>query len=198
MKQPSWTVNEIINKMSCDDYTRKQILEICEERVSLTLAEILDLDISDGYKIRICCGDHFLRTNWLERVMTRCITDHALHCGVTEVEQFAQRWLGGIDRSCSAANKASDAYVVVRAATKPIGEYIPDSIAETISAIRLYNNFYKDDAPFASSVAFAVSDAAVAAAAIKSVDENTNELDHQIQDMRDLITEMCGENNGTS
>jgi len=43
---------------------------------------------------------------WLERVVTRAVTTHALHCGVPAVEQWAMRWLSGENRTARAAEEA--------------------------------------------------------------------------------------------
>jgi hypothetical protein len=38
-----------------------------------------------------------------ERIVTRCIRAHALHCGITEAEAWARRWLSGEDRTAKSA-----------------------------------------------------------------------------------------------
>jgi len=44
-----------------------------------------------------------------EKVLTRCITNHALGCEIPEVEQWAAKWLSGEDRSQAAAEAAAEA-----------------------------------------------------------------------------------------
>ena len=53
--------------------------------------------------------DPAIRASWLERIVTRAVETHALHCGVPAVETLARAWLSGEDRSAELALWASSA-----------------------------------------------------------------------------------------
>lgn len=93
----------------CDKYDRERIAKLCAGKPSLTLLEILDHpDIPDEDKVWVACRDkNPTRHVAIEVIVTRCVTNHALHCGIPAVEAWAQKWLSGEDRSSRAAAWAS-------------------------------------------------------------------------------------------
>jgi len=93
----------------CDKYDRERIAKLCAGKPSLTLLEILDHpDIPDEDKVWVACRDkNPTRHVAIEVIVTRCVTNHALHCGIPAVEAWAQKWLSGEDRSSRAAARAS-------------------------------------------------------------------------------------------
>jgi hypothetical protein len=93
----------------CDKYDRERIVKLCAGKPSLTLLEILDHpDIPDEDKVWVACRDkNPTRHVAIEVIVTRCVTNHALHCGIPAVEAWAQKWLSGEDRSSRAAAWAS-------------------------------------------------------------------------------------------
>ena len=58
--------------------------------------------------------DPAIRASWLERIVTRAVETHALHCGVPAVETWARAWLSGEDRSAEAAAAAMAAVEAAR------------------------------------------------------------------------------------
>ena len=109
MTMPSWTVDEMLAEKPCDKYDRERIVKLCAGKPSLTLLEILDHpDIPDEDKVWVACRDkNPTRHVAIEVIVTRCVTNHALHCGIPAVEAWAQKWLSGEDRSSRAAWNAS-------------------------------------------------------------------------------------------
>jgi hypothetical protein len=109
MTMPSWTVDEMLAEKPCDKYDRERIAKLCAGKPSLTLLEILDHpDIPDEDKVWVACRDkNPTRHVAIEVIVTRCVTNHALHCGIPAVEAWAQKWLSGEDRSSRAAARAS-------------------------------------------------------------------------------------------
>jgi len=107
----TWTIDEMLAERPCPDYDRERITELWAERERLSLAEILDLDITvvDRLWVSYLSGaitpeQERRRT---DRIVTRAVTMHALHCGIVAVESWAARWLSGADRSASAAQSAA-------------------------------------------------------------------------------------------
>jgi hypothetical protein len=81
-------------------------------RKSLSLATILRMEsVTPEDRVWVCCQPGVMtveqRAAWLERIVVRAVTAHALHCGVPTVEAWAARWLSGEDRSEDAAGAAA-------------------------------------------------------------------------------------------
>jgi len=53
---------------------------------------------------------------WLDLIVTRAVKNHALHCGIAEVETWAVKWLAGEDRSEQAGRAAWAASAAAEAA----------------------------------------------------------------------------------
>jgi hypothetical protein len=109
----TFTIDQILGWKPCEDYTRKRIEGLFSGRESITAEELAELDIPIEDKIWV-----FLHTKHApeitERIVTRAVTNHALTCGVSDVETWARDWLDGTDRSREAARAADEA---ARAAT---------------------------------------------------------------------------------
>ena len=59
----------------------------------------------DGYRQLREAIDHTQPS--VERIVTRAVTNHALHCGIPVVEAWAKKWLSGEDRMYNAALHAA-------------------------------------------------------------------------------------------
>ena len=106
----SWTIDEMLAERPCEEYTQERITELWAGRERLTLLEVLDLPISWADRVWVICRPdaltHEQKAEWLERIVTRAIRNHALNCGIPTVEAWAQNWLDGTDRSNAAAAAA--------------------------------------------------------------------------------------------
>ena len=116
----SWTVAEMKAEGPCKDYTLDRLTELWAGRDKLTLLEICDLDIPDADKMWCAFRPTALtsaqRGELLDRIVTRAVTNHALHCGAPGVEAWAQKWLNGEDRTARAAYAAAYAAYATDAA----------------------------------------------------------------------------------
>jgi cobalamin biosynthesis Mg chelatase CobN len=176
MSEPSWTVDEMLAERPCERYTRETLEELWNGKECLSLSDILEKDIPGADKSWVCCrpivGE--LRDKWLERVVTRAVRDHALHCGVLSVAQWAQSWLDGTDRSARAADAAARA---ADAAAYAAAYAAADAAARAAANAAAYAA--ADAARAADAAAYAAADAAYAA--------YDGEYLLQVQDMRDVI-----------
>ena len=106
----TWTIDEMRAENPCAKYGRARIADLWAGRHSLTLADILDLDIPAGERVWVACRPgalaHEMRRRWLDGIATRAVTTHARHCGVPAVEQWAVQWLDGTDRTAWAVEAA--------------------------------------------------------------------------------------------
>ena len=139
MTMPSWTVDEMLAEKPCDKYDRERIVKLCAGKPSLTLLEILDHpDIPDEDKVWVACRDkNPTRHVAIEVIVTRCVTNHALHCGIPAVEAWAQKWLSGEDRSSRAAwNAAWNAW----AAWNELDEERSQQVQDFRDAVRAKQN----------------------------------------------------------
>ena len=116
----TWTVDEMLADLPCCRcYTRERVEELWAGRERLSLLEILDLDIAAQDRVWVCCrDDHPRRAVWIWRVVGRGVREHAVHCGVPEVEHWADLWLPGEDRSAESAWAAAEAAEKARAAAR--------------------------------------------------------------------------------
>ena len=99
--------------------------------------------------------DPAIRASWLERIVTRAVETHALHCGVPAVETWARAWLSGEDRSAEAAAAAMEA--VDAAAARVAARVAAMAAAASVSA--------------AMAAAAAADEAAAAAERAQQVDD---------------------------
>jgi hypothetical protein len=79
-----------------------------EEMKDLSVLDILDLPIpaEDRIWASLQSGDHVPVA--VEAIVRRAVESHAVGCGIPEVEEWAQRWLSGEDRTTEAAWAAQE------------------------------------------------------------------------------------------
>ena len=100
-KLKTWTVKQMLAEEPCEQYTEEALAKLWAGREKVTLLDIIDMDIPDTDKLwgswrGLTKGQTDLV---LDKVVTRAITNHALHCGVPSVEIWADNWLSGKDKS---------------------------------------------------------------------------------------------------
>lgn len=102
------TVSDIMALRPC--YSESRVRELFGDRESLSLVEILQLDIPAEDRIwvltRECVCDRDLLLAWVNGVADRAVRKYCLECGNTAVEAWARGWLDGTDRSQAAAAAA--------------------------------------------------------------------------------------------
>ena len=106
-----WTVKQMLAEKPCEQYTEESLAKLWAGREKVTLLDIIAMDIPDTDKLwgswrGLTKGQTDLV---LDKVVTRAITNHALHCGVPSVEIWADNWLSGKDKSAWAAWEAAGA-----------------------------------------------------------------------------------------
>lgn len=100
-----WTVDDVMDCVPCERYTREVVEGLWDGRESIGIAEVCDLDIPTEDRVWLLC-----RAPWdviestLESIVTRAVTTYALPCEV--VRKWAERWLSGEDRSEASAEAA--------------------------------------------------------------------------------------------
>jgi hypothetical protein len=116
----TWTVDEMLAEHPCDRYNRERITELWAGKEALSLKEILFLNIPADDKLWVINRPSSLPwdicSRWMFMVVERAVRKHALHCGIPEVETWAERWLSGEDQSAEAARVARVAARVARVA----------------------------------------------------------------------------------
>jgi hypothetical protein len=97
----------------CPAYTRERLEELAAGRESLTVVEILGLDIPARDKMWVVLREPVLGTELYRAFGHACadraVERHALHCGIPKVEQWAARWLSGKAATKAAAKAARNA-----------------------------------------------------------------------------------------
>jgi len=105
---PRWTVADAVESDSC--YAKLHILELWAGRESLSVLEVLDLDIPVEDRMwaasRMICG-HPVGEIARVLTLTRVITKYALPYEATR--EWAKRWLSGEDRTFASAKEAERA-----------------------------------------------------------------------------------------
>ena len=119
----TWTVDEMLAEKPCgwdaDGYTRERLEGLFDGRDSMSTLDVCDLDIPPSDIVWVACrglGDQD-RETWLELIVTRAVTSHALRCGIPDVEAWARNWLSREDRTADAA-EAARAIAAARAAAR--------------------------------------------------------------------------------
>ncbi len=156
----TWTVDEMLAEKPCgwdsDGYTRERLEGLFDGRDSMSTLDVCDLDIPPEDIVWVgCCAlalDDKQRETWLELIITRAVTSHALHCGIPNVEAWARNWLSGKDRTADAARAAND--------TASAAYAYP---AASVAADAAYPAAFAADAAYAASAAFAWATGAAAA-----------------------------------
>jgi hypothetical protein len=192
------TPEQIIALGPCEGYNLQQITELFDNKKSVTYLEILNTDkIPLVDIIWLFCQptilDNDTKEQWLEVIVTRAVTNYALHCGINKVEKWAQNWLSSEDRTaeaaCSAAKTAKAADIAAYAA------YYVD-VADIDAA---YGAYSAAKAAYHSRAAAYTTDAARAAtyAAVYAPDDaraagyaaRKTEHKQQIEDLKELLKE---------
>jgi len=105
------TVDDVMAYEPC--YTRERVEELFAGRTEMTIREICAVDVRAKDRVWLLTQDGVLdadmRDKWITMIVTRAITNHALHCDIPEVERWAENWLSGADRSSDAARAAARA-----------------------------------------------------------------------------------------
>ena len=114
--------------------------------------------------------DPAIRASWLERIATRAVETHALHCGVPAVETWARAWLSGEDRSADAADAAW-------AAARGAAARVAARVAAMAAAASVSAAAASVSAAMAAAAAAPVA-AAVAAERAQQVDDLIAVLEH--------------------
>jgi len=103
------TIDDVLAYEPC--YTRKRVEELFAGRTEMTIREICAVDVRAKDRVWLVTQDGVLdadmRDKWITIIVTRSITNHALHCGIPEVERWAENWLSGADCSSDAAYVAA-------------------------------------------------------------------------------------------
>ena len=176
----TWTVEEMVAERLCPEYTRERISELWAGREALTLAEILDVPIAAQDRVWVACLPAALpaavQDAWLERIVSRAVTTHALRCGIPAVEVWAQSWLDGTDRTGAAARAA--AWEAARAAAWAAAG-AADAAAEAAAGAAWVA---------AGAAAWAAAEAARAAWAAARAAER----EQQIDDLRQILSSQTG------
>jgi hypothetical protein len=177
------TPQQIIDLNPCRGYDLEQLEKLFGNKESVTYLEILNTDkIPLEDIIWVFCRptvlDDDISNQWLEVIITRAVTNYALHCGIDDVEKWATNWLSGVDRTIKAAVSARNA--ATNAATNA-----------TRAATTVYaTNYALDAAAYATYAAHTAGYSAVYAAhAANDADYATLEIEHkqQIQDLKDIL-----------
>jgi hypothetical protein len=113
------TPEQIMDLNPCPDYYLERLEKLFGNKESVTYLEILDTDkIPLKDIIWLFCQptvlDKDIRNQWIEIIVTRAVTNCALHCGVDTVELWATNWLSGVDRTVEAASVARNAIYAAR------------------------------------------------------------------------------------
>ena len=106
-----WTVNQMLAEKPCAQYTKEVLLKLWAGRETVSWLDINEMDIPDADKMWGAWRG-LTKTQIdlvLEKIVTRTITNHALHCGIPSVEKWAVGWLSGEDRAAEAAARAARA-----------------------------------------------------------------------------------------
>jgi hypothetical protein len=115
----TWTVKQMLAEKPCEQYTEEVLTKLWAGCEKVSWLDIEKMDILDADKMwGAWKGLTKKQTDLvLEKIVTRAITNHALHCGVPAVEKWAGNWLSGEDRSAWAAEAArAAAWAAARAA----------------------------------------------------------------------------------
>jgi hypothetical protein len=188
----SLTPQQIVALGPCRGYDLEQIIELFDNKESVTYLEILDTDkIPLADIVWVFCQPDVLsidiRNQWLEIIATRAVTNYALHCGVDDVEKWAENWLSGKDKTFNAARNA------VHAAAS--AGYNATAYTAYNAAYAAYNAGYDACVATSDAARAATSDAARAAtsdaarAAVNATDyaARKTERKQQIQDLKDIL-----------
>ena len=96
----------------CSRYTRTRVKRLFKGKQYLTLPQIAKLRIPHADRLWVLLRkdvtDKSVLKSYSIKILTRAITDHVLHCGIAQAEQWAQNWLRGKGRTAKSAQKIYD------------------------------------------------------------------------------------------
>jgi hypothetical protein len=172
------TPEQIMDLNPCPDYYLERLEKLFGNKESVTYLEILDTDkIPLKDIIWLFCQptvlDKDIRNQWIEIIVTRAVTNCALHCGVDTVELWATNWLSGDDRTDDSARAAYSA-------SADAGDNAVDAAYNAARAGRAA-------AAAAGRTAAAATYAATAAAYYAAYAASKTERKQQIQDLKDIL-----------
>jgi hypothetical protein len=197
------TPQQIVDLKPCRGYNLQQVTELFDNKKSLTYLEILNIDKIPPWDIVwVFCQpgilDRDIRDQWTEIIVTRAVTNYALHCGIDTVEKWAKSWLSGMDRTGVSANIAGDAAYSASADAGDAAEAAADT-----AVCAAYGGGYAARAAtyaahaavYAADAAAAAIDAAYAAGAAARADyyyaaraaARKTERKQQIQDLKNIL-----------
>jgi len=189
----TWTIDELMTEKPC--YSRAKVEELYAGRDSVSIIDIFDSEIPAGDKVWMLCrpgvfeGDG--RQRWLDGIVTRAVTNYALHCGVKKVEDWAVRWLDGSDRSyaaaCAATGAAWAAWDAADATDAAWATWVAD--AATWAADAAASAASAAWAAYAAYASRAASAAYAAYASYASRAAWASEEELQVADARKILTE---------
>ena len=173
------TIDDVLAYEPC--YTRERVEELFAGRTEMTIREICAVDAPAWDRIWLLTQDGVLdadmRDKWITMIVTRAITNHALHCGIPSVEKWAADWLSGADRSSESARAA---YAARDAAC--------DAACDAANAAANAARDAARDAAYAAAHA-AYAAAAARDAAYAAYDACAAEDEQQVSDLLSLLPE---------
>ena len=190
------TIDDVMAYEPC--YRRERVEELFAGRTEMTIREICVVDVSAKDRVWLLTHDGVLdadmRDKWITMIVTRAITNHALHCGIPEVEHWAREWLSGADRSSESAHAARrDAYAAHAYAARHAADAAHASDASYIASAARYAAYIASAARYAADAA--ANAAAYAAyvvayaAAYATCAAYVTEGEQQIADLLSLLPE---------
>jgi hypothetical protein len=171
------TPQQIVDLKPCEGYNLQQVTKLFDNKKSVTYLEILDTDkIPLADIVWVFCRstvlDDDIRNQWLEVIITRAVTNCALHCGIDTVEKWAKNWLSSVDRTAKAAGTAARAAYAAGTAYN----------ATYATAAAAGNTAYN-----AANAAHAAAGYAAGDGAYSTYGARNNEYKQQIQDLKDIL-----------
>jgi hypothetical protein len=102
-----YTSEMILAHNPCKEYTLERLQSLMGDGLTVhQIAEHPDVPIEDRIWILCRILDSAIRQQWIARIADRAVRNHALKCGVSVVESWAEKWLNGTNRSVEAAARA--------------------------------------------------------------------------------------------
>jgi len=198
----TYTIAAVQSMRPCQPtYTTSYLTDLFAGRETVTILDVFDAPIPDADKVWFAVQPGVITKmqidEFLERTVTRAVTNHALHCGVPEVEEWAKKWLSGEDRSARAAYAAARAaYAAAYAAARAAD--VADAAADAAYAAARAADAAADAAARAADVADAAARAADVADAAARADRAAAraaadaayaaERARQVDDLRHIVT----------
>lgn len=104
------TISDILALHPCCTYTEPHLAKLFDGRETITLADVLDMPIPDRDKVWFATKTGMLTQpqliEFLNRIVSRAVTNHVLNCGIPELERWAREWLNGNSTAAAAAYAA--------------------------------------------------------------------------------------------